>query len=91
LSHYVTQAKTILAIDIFNKNMTNLVDEDQEHPLRRKQKVCEEPLKILEETLLDTLRQISVQDLPAELSWYALNDDVPIDIRMHPFLDKILY
>ena len=34
---------------------------------------------------------MSVQELPAELCWYALNDDVPMDIRMHPFLDRILY
>ena len=66
-------------------------EEDFDHPLRRKQKICEEPLQILQDSLIETLRHISVNDLPADLNWYALNDEVPLDIRMHPFLDTILY
>ena len=66
-------------------------EEDFDHPLRRKQKICEEPLQILQDSLIETLRHISVHDLPADLNWYALNDDVPLEIRMHPFLDTILY
>jgi hypothetical protein len=52
--------------------------------------MCELPLKILEETLIETLRQISVADLPEDLSWWELNDEVPMAVRTHPFLDRIL-
>ena len=48
-------------------------------------------MKILEEALHETLRQVSVQDLKADLNWWALDDDVPQEVRMHPFLDRILY
>lgn len=53
--------------------------------------MSEEPLKLLEEVLIDTLRQVSVADLPEELNWWALDDKVPLEIRTHPFLDRILY
>ena len=46
---------------------------------------------MFEEILVATLRQVSIDDLPAELSWYALDDEVPMEIRMHPFLDRVLY
>lgn len=36
VSHYVTQAKTILAIDIFNDNMKNTPEEGFEYQLKRK-------------------------------------------------------
>ena len=53
--------------------------------------MSEEPLQLLEEVLIDTLRQVSVTDLPDELDWWALDDKVPLEIRTHPFLDRILY
>jgi len=46
---------------------------------------------MLEEFLIVTLRQVSINDLREDLSWYALDDEVPMEIRMHPFLDRILY
>lgn len=90
-SHYVLQCQRILANDIFNHNLRRMTEENFDHPLLRKQKVCEEPLKILQDSLIETLRHVSVDDLPEELNWWALNDEVPVDIRMHPFLDSILY
>ena len=46
---------------------------------------------MFEDILIATLRQVSIDDLPEELSWYALNDEVPMEMRMHPFLDRLLY
>ena len=46
-SHYITQAKTMLAIDIFNHNMKDFAQDDSENPLERKKRMCEEPVKIL--------------------------------------------
>lgn len=71
--------------------MKTIKEEDFTHPLMHKQKICEEPLKMLEESLIVTLRQLSINDLREDLSWYALDDEVPMEIRMHPFLDRILY
>jgi len=56
VSHFVTQAKTLLAIDLFNKNALKMKEEDFEHPLNRKKAIAEEPLKLLEENLVETMR-----------------------------------
>ena len=71
--------------------MKNIPEEGFEYQLKRKRLICEEPVKMFEDILIATLRQVSIDDLPEELSWYALNDEVPMEIRMHPFLDRLLY
>ena len=60
------------------------------HPLEYKKKVSEEPLQILEAALMDTIRQVSTEKLPEELTWWTLDDTVSLKVRMHPFLDRIL-
>jgi len=52
----VTQAKTLLAIALFNQNALNMKEENFEHPLSRKKSIAEEPLKLLEENLVETMR-----------------------------------
>lgn len=90
VSHYLAQVKTLLALNTFNKNALELAEVDFEHPLERKRKIAEEPIAILEECLVDTMRQVSIKDLPKDLSWYTMNE-VPLAIRTHPFLDRTLF
>ena len=47
-------------------------------------------MQILEAALMDTIRQVSTEKLPEELTWWTLDDTVSLKVRMHPFLDRIL-
>ena len=55
-SHFVTQAKGTLAMDIYTKNMKEMSDVN---PLARKKNICEEPIQIFERSYLDTIEQLS--------------------------------
>ena len=55
-SHFVTQTKGILAMDIYTKNMKDMADVSY---MARKVKICEEPIQIFEQTFFDTIRQLS--------------------------------
>jgi len=90
-SHYVTQTKMLLAMDIFSQNCKSLADETFDFPLQKKQQMCAEPIQILEKALIDTLRQLSVEGLPETVPWQFLRREVPLDVLLHPFVDSIMH
>ena len=90
VSHYVTQAKTWLATETFNKNGLSMKEQDFESTLAHRKKLCEEPIKILEDCLVSTLRQISVKPLPENFTWDKITD-LDLELRTHPFLDTVMF
>jgi len=56
VSQFITQSKTIEALVCFSRNSKLMEDQKFDSTLQKKQKMSEEPLRILEQTLVDTLR-----------------------------------
>ena len=95
-SHYIAQARTFLALEthILNKKIVEedekLENDEQQYKseLERIQFIHKEPLELLEKAYIDTLRQISVEELPEDIQFMKALEKVPG--CTHPFVDKIL-
>ena len=51
---------------------------------------CKEPLEILNHALVETLRQISLQDISNDFQAADVSK-MDLKVSLHPFLDKIYY
>ena len=91
-SNFTPQARIVQSQDLL---LANTRKESQEEgsgttAIQRKVQACKEPLEILYRALVETLKQVSIEDVP---DGFQPADVASLDykVSLHPFLDKVYF
>ena len=91
-SNFTPQARIVQSQDLLLVNVRLKEPEDGNGltPVQRKVQASKEPLEILYQALAETLRQVSIEDIPED---FKPDDVASLDwkVSLHPFLDKVYF